>query len=249
MSLKGKIGFDSNSQKFVFSNNLETTSNNTIENTVDDNTIATAAFIALHMPTGMISPFAGATGPVGWLLCDGSEVSKTIYPKLFSVIGYTYGSPDNSNNFVLPDLRGRNIIGTGMLYPLGQKQGSENATLSASNLPSHSHTGTTSSNGAHGHSVNDPSHSHGYQDAIWSENGGPVNGPNGQNNNIGTSSSTDYDNNLYTRSETTSAAYTGVSVNSNGAHTHTFTTENTGLGTSFSIMQPSLAIYYIIKYI
>ena len=56
-------------------------------------------------PIGMISPFGGSTAPVGWLLCDGSAVSRATYAKLYSVIGEAFGSGDGSTTFNLPDLR------------------------------------------------------------------------------------------------------------------------------------------------
>lgn len=55
--------------------------------------------------TGVIVPFAGTSAPAGWLLCDGSEVSRVNYSKLFDVIGTAYGSGDGETTFNLPDLR------------------------------------------------------------------------------------------------------------------------------------------------
>lgn len=54
-------------------------------------------------PTGIISPFGGATAPSGWLLCDGSAVSRITYASLFTVLGTTYGVGDGSTTFNLPD--------------------------------------------------------------------------------------------------------------------------------------------------
>jgi microcystin-dependent protein len=63
--------------------------------------------------TGTVLDFAGAVAPAGWLLCDGSSVSRTTYANLFSVIGTTHGSGDGSTTFSLPDGRGRVIAGKG----------------------------------------------------------------------------------------------------------------------------------------
>ncbi len=63
------------------------------------------------LPAGMTSPFAGGVSPDGWLLCDGSEVSRTTYAKLFLAVGVAYGIGDGSDTFNLPDLRGRVIAG------------------------------------------------------------------------------------------------------------------------------------------
>jgi microcystin-dependent protein len=65
------------------------------------------------VPIGSIIPFAGNRIPVGYLLCDGSEVSQARYPNLYDVIGNTYGipNPNNIDTFKLPDLRGRFALG------------------------------------------------------------------------------------------------------------------------------------------
>ncbi|MBO7344489.1 MAG: tail fiber protein [Clostridia bacterium] len=52
---------------------------------------------------GMIKPFAGTTVPTGYLLCDGSAVSRTTYADLFAAIGTTYGSGDGSTTFNIPN--------------------------------------------------------------------------------------------------------------------------------------------------
>ena len=65
------------------------------------------------VPVGVIMPFAGSTPPTGYLLCDGSEVSKSKYSLLYSVIADTYknGSLEGAGTFKLPDLRGRFALG------------------------------------------------------------------------------------------------------------------------------------------
>ena len=62
--------------------------------------------------TGMIFAFAGNTLPDGYLLCDGSQVSRTTYKKLFDVIGTTYGEGDGSTTFTLPNLIDRFLEGS-----------------------------------------------------------------------------------------------------------------------------------------
>lgn len=59
------------------------------------------------MPSGATLPYAGPTAPTGWLLCDGSAVSRTTYPTLFAAIGTTWGAGDGSTTFNVPDMRGR----------------------------------------------------------------------------------------------------------------------------------------------
>jgi microcystin-dependent protein len=68
------------------------------------------------VPVGSIMPFAGETLPPGYLLCDGSEQSRTIYSRLFTVIGFRYRNQallQGFQTFALPDLRGR--------FPLGRE--------------------------------------------------------------------------------------------------------------------------------
>lgn len=101
------------------------------------------------MPVGMYVPYAGATAPARWLLCDGSAYSTTAYPKLFAVIGYSYGG--SGGNFNVPDMRGRAPIGAGTgtglsTFAVGQSTGTE--TISTAQMPVHSH------------GVTDPQHRH-----------------------------------------------------------------------------------------
>jgi len=62
-------------------------------------------------PSGVVLPFAGSTAPEGWLLCNGSAISRTTYSALFTAISTTYGTGDGSTTFTLPDFRG--------VYPRG----------------------------------------------------------------------------------------------------------------------------------
>jgi microcystin-dependent protein len=55
---------------------------------------------------GIVSPYAGANAPAGWLLCDGTSYLRASFPNLFAVIGTIYGSVDGTH-FNVPDLRGR----------------------------------------------------------------------------------------------------------------------------------------------
>lgn len=76
--------------------------------------LATApALLALSnpVPSGVIAPFAGASAPTGWLLCNGAAVSRATYSGLFSAIGTAWGYGDQSTTFNLPDLRGRFLRG------------------------------------------------------------------------------------------------------------------------------------------
>lgn len=63
--------------------------------------------IGSEVPAGIMQMFAGNTIPAGWLLCDGSAISRTDYAKLFSAIGTTWGAGDGSTTFNLPNSIGR----------------------------------------------------------------------------------------------------------------------------------------------
>lgn len=62
--------------------------------------------VATGIPTGTIASFSITTPPTGWLVCDGSAVSRSTYAALFAVIGTTWGNGDGSTTFNLPDTRG-----------------------------------------------------------------------------------------------------------------------------------------------
>ena len=64
-------------------------------------------------PAGSIIMYGAATPPTGYLLCDGSAVSRSTYADLFTAIGTTWGAGDGSSTFALPDLEGAFLRGTG----------------------------------------------------------------------------------------------------------------------------------------
>jgi microcystin-dependent protein len=70
-----------------------------------------AAVIALLAPAGNIAAYGGTSAPTGWLICDGSRVSRTTYSGLFTAISTRYGTGDGSTTFNLPDLRGTFLRG------------------------------------------------------------------------------------------------------------------------------------------
>ena len=99
---------------------------------------------SVALPPGFIIQYASSSAPSGWLLCDGSAVSRTTYSALFAIISTTYGSGDGSTTFNLPDLRGRVPIGFGQGSGLTNRNmantgGAETHTLTTSEMPSHTH--------------------------------------------------------------------------------------------------------------
>ena len=110
--------------------------------------VATTAFVVQNsIPTGGIMMWSTASAPTGFLLCNGSAISRTAYAALFAVIGTTFGVGDNSTTFNLPNYNNRTPVGAGGLYALGATGGSKDATV-----VSHTHTATSV--------VTDPGHNH-----------------------------------------------------------------------------------------
>lgn len=91
---------------------------------------------------GDIKTIATQTAPTGWLLCDGSAVSRTSYANLFNAIGTNYGNGDGSTTFNVPDFRGK--VGTGRdaaqteFNILGKTGGEKTHTLTTNEM-NHSH--------------------------------------------------------------------------------------------------------------
>jgi microcystin-dependent protein len=123
-------------------------------------------------PIGALVPFAGSTAPSGWLICDGTAVSRTTYAALFAVISTTYGAGNGSTTFNLPNMSNRIPVGSGGSYTRGSTGGAASVTLSEAQMPSHGHgfSGSSGAGGDHGHSISggtdfggDHSHSVGNQ--------------------------------------------------------------------------------------
>ncbi|MFD1676171.1 phage tail protein [Alicyclobacillus fodiniaquatilis] len=87
---------------------------------------------------GEIRMFAGNFAPQGWAMCDGQVMSIAENDALFSLLGTTYGG-DGQSTFALPDFRGRIPIHLSSTHVLGEFGGSETVTLTAAQMPSHSH--------------------------------------------------------------------------------------------------------------
>jgi microcystin-dependent protein len=77
--------------------------------------------------------------PKGWALCNGQLLPINQNQALFSLLGTTYGG-DGRVNFALPNLQGRIPIHFGNGHTLGEVGGQENHTLTAQEMPAHTHT-------------------------------------------------------------------------------------------------------------
>ena len=90
--------------------------------------------------TGTIAMWPAVSPPGGWLICDGSAVSRTQFPGLFAIISTTFGAGDGSSTFNLPDMRGVFPIGANATYPLASAGGEATHLLIAAEMPSHTHS-------------------------------------------------------------------------------------------------------------
>lgn len=169
------------------------------------------------LPVGSIIMWSGTTIPAGWALCDGGS----------------YALMDGSGNVTTPNLMDRFIVGSDLTggtgaavgsYTVNTTGGNNSITLSIAQLPAHNHTGTTNNDGAHQHTSqpkfladNDDNDDTGY---YVGQSGGSD--PQGQSG-------------------------THDITNSGSSHTHNFTTNNTGSGSSINIVPYYYALAYLFK--
>lgn len=103
--------------------------------------------------TGAIKIWPVVTAPTGYLVCDGTNVSRTTYATLFAVLGTAYGVGDGSTTFGLPNLKGKVVVGVdpsdGDFSPVGDTGGAKTVA--------HTHTVVGS---AHTHDVAGSAHTH-----------------------------------------------------------------------------------------
>lgn len=120
------------------------------------------------LAVGVILDYAGGAVPLGYLLCDGSAVSRTTYAALFALVGTTFGAGNGTTTFNVPDLRGRQTFGVGSLGTNAQPTVALAGTTATnagtgdtvSGEMEHRNTSGESGLPAHGHGWTDNNHQH-----------------------------------------------------------------------------------------
>ena len=80
------------------------------------------------IPTATIVPWSSASVPSGFLECNGAAVSRTTYADLFAIVGTTYGAGDGSSTFNVPDLQDNVAVGKSNNKNLGSTGGANTVT-------------------------------------------------------------------------------------------------------------------------
>ncbi|CAF4672694.1 unnamed protein product, partial [Rotaria sp. Silwood2] len=195
------------------------------------------------LPVGAVSIFTGLNVPDNWLRCDGSNISRTTYSKLFYVIGTLYGDGDYVNTFTLPDFRGRFPFGINNRQKSSFNSGGESKhTLTEDELPIHRHdTGTfqLTRAGQHTHNYTDPGHNHGGSTGeAFVSNGQYWLDYHGGGAGLGQ------------HTHSIPVGKTGITIQSNGEHSHALRGSSgaIGKGKAFSLIPPFQIIDFIILY-
>jgi len=170
--------------------------------------------------TGIIIPWTSTSVPSGFLECTGAAVSRSTYSALFAVVGTTYGAGDGSSTFNIPDLQDAVVVNKSPAKALASTGGA-NTVASTGNI-SGSLANTTISEAML------PDHTHG-------QGFGPDAAAALQNN-MGMGQSA---------LRGSFAPFSSPPVGGGGAHTHPLS--GSVSGTATSVLQPYLALIYVIK--
>jgi microcystin-dependent protein len=106
-----------------------------------------AALVEKLVPAGTVAATVRSTADSGWLLLDGATITSadSTYPALWAIAPASWKS---GTSLVLPTMANKMLEGAGTTT-LGASDGSNTASLSATNLPKHTHT----IDHGHGHNI------------------------------------------------------------------------------------------------
>ena len=117
-------------------------------------------FPGAELPTGTMLEGLWAAAPVGFVLLDGTVLTRTLYPALFTLIGVGYNTGgETAAQFRVPNFQGRTLVqkNVGTFGTLGGTLGTENEVLTIAQMPSHGHVQDPHNHtqNAHGHTFTD----------------------------------------------------------------------------------------------
>jgi microcystin-dependent protein len=176
------------------------------------------------VPVGTLTAFAGNAAPVGYLLSQGQEVSRTTYARLFAAIGTAFGPGDGSTTFNLPAMGGRVPAGVdtnGATLPytalntLGGVVGEPTHAITTNELPPITPSGSVT--------VSYPAHTYSLPTSSIGVAGG-------------------------TGATVFVATTSTSSTLPPGPQTFSLSMGSFGGGVAMNVMQPTIAVNYIIKY-
>jgi microcystin-dependent protein len=178
--------------------------------------------ISNFYPVGSVVQYCGTTDPDGWIICDGT--TRTATDSRYAALATMLGGSNTANSITPPDLRGKIIRGANSDTEVTNTGGSTTMTLAVTNLPPHTHSGTTNTAG---------NHSHTWRTSYFG-GGSQLHHPN-----VDGCIAKGLDN--YTGG--------GSAVLAGGDHTHTISIGNgNGAATTINSMPPFYTVNHIIKY-
>ena len=169
------------------------------------------------IPTATIVPWSSASVPTGFLECNGQTVSRSTYSALFAIVGTTYGAGDGSSTFLVPNLQDNVAVGKSNNKALASTGGANTVAVTATGNVGGSTANATLS------TAQLASHSHSGGMNIVNANPNQANSAKGAaSNNTG-------------------------NAGSGQGHSHNMSATFSGSAVNAAIVQPYLALIYIIK--